>query len=303
MRGEGEPNPVTVSLSQFKNLVMPGVYAWQGQCPVGTEFGLHLDFANDALLFLVNGTEADRVVPSDLADNWGDRAALAKNRMMAKAWERHIELAPVRAIPRAEELLRKHLTEAQNKSLSEHGWIEVDGGKTGHAYRIYKDTDRISGRNVELLINGQPIAAYGAKPGLSRVVGHELPWGDVVLGQKLTLECNESEFLSKACVAPIHAGMVGQGGILLIDQMIDDPYGQYNEQMPIRRARQQMMHNMAQANVLNAYLRNRPEHMLPGGLVPVPTPPFDWLAALFIVSVITMAAGVMALIAKLMGLS
>ncbi len=267
LRGEGEPNPMPANLSQYRNLILPGLYQWQSECPPHTELDMRQDVLNDVLIFQVNGEEADRVTAADLADDWGVRTTVAKHRMLAKAWEQEKTQKPAReaAGPRSEELLRKHLTEAQGKSLTEHGWIEVDGGKTGHVYRIHKDVHLHAGRNVELLINGEPIACYNAKP-MKR--GRELPWGDVVLTQKLALECDEKEFLAKACVAPLGDALTmmreRHHGVYLPDTVVDDPYGQYNEvnrprdlyisQRNALTQRDMLQANLAQQNVFHSQL-------------------------------------------------
>ncbi len=260
MRGEGEP----VNLTKLKNLLAPSVYSWQrNDAPPGTELEIRHDFVRDKLMFCVNDAVVDTIGASDLdgcreGHHIDPRLSLAKHRMLARAWELEREMAPLRASAgeRSEVLLRRHLTATQDKSLTDNGYFEIDGGQTGHVYRIHANVDKNIGRNVELLINGQPIACYNAKP---HRAGRELPWGDVVLSQKLALETDESAFLKVACVAPMVDGHIarnaGYAGYRADTVIIDDPYGQYNElRGAIEGARHQIMNNLAQHNPMREQL-------------------------------------------------
>lgn len=90
---------------------------------------------------------------------------------------------------RALTLLLSQLDPSQQATYQEHGYFDLTS-EEGHLYRLYKG---ISG-NVKRLdgITLNEVTSYCAHP-----VGL-MPANDVVLAQKLMLECNEHEFLRVA---------------------------------------------------------------------------------------------------------
>jgi hypothetical protein len=85
--------------------------------------------------------------------------------------------------------LREWLSPAQRAQLAESGYFEVIGGETGRQHRIYAG----AATNVcELSERGRP------KLGLCFVPLGELPIGDVMLAQKITLENSEGDVLAVA---------------------------------------------------------------------------------------------------------
>jgi hypothetical protein len=93
------------------------------------------------------------------------------------------------ALVRGEALLRSELTKKQAKSLDQHGYFDVQGGKTGRHYRIAKG-------NVQ---NVFEITMFGRiKRGLCFAPAGDLVWGDVMLAQKTALELFEDEALAVA---------------------------------------------------------------------------------------------------------
>lgn len=88
---------------------------------------------------------------------------------------------------RARGLLMDHLTPEQQASLREHKWFLVIGGKTGHVYRIRDKPDLVA--NVDAIDDGCKLCAHAR---------HDIPMGDQLLAQKLTIEFDEDHFLAKA---------------------------------------------------------------------------------------------------------
>ncbi len=86
-------------------------------------------------------------------------------------------------------LLREWLSPAQRAQLAESGYFEVIGGETGRQHRIYAG----AATNVcELSERGRP------KLGSCFVPLGELPIGDIMLAQKITLENSEGDVLAVA---------------------------------------------------------------------------------------------------------
>jgi hypothetical protein len=86
-------------------------------------------------------------------------------------------------------LLRQWLSPAQRAQFAEKGYFEVVGGETGKQYRIHAGAMT----NVcEVDENGRPTL------GLCFLPLGELPIGDVMLAQKIALECRESGALAVA---------------------------------------------------------------------------------------------------------
>jgi hypothetical protein len=86
-------------------------------------------------------------------------------------------------------LLREWLSPSQRAQFAENGYFEVVGGETGKEYRIYAGAMT----NVcEVDENGRPTL------GLCFLPLGELPIGDVMLAQKIALECRESGALAVA---------------------------------------------------------------------------------------------------------
>lgn len=86
-------------------------------------------------------------------------------------------------------LLRQWLSPAQRAQFAEKGYFEVVGGETGKQYRIHAET----ATNVcEIDERGRP------KAGLCFLPIGDLPIGDVMLAQKIALECRESGALAVA---------------------------------------------------------------------------------------------------------
>jgi len=81
-------------------------------------------------------------------------------------------------------LLRQWLSPAQRVQFAEMSYFEVVGGDTGKRYRIYAG----AATNVcEVDDNGRPTL------GLCFLPMGDLPIGDVMLSQKIALECSETQ--------------------------------------------------------------------------------------------------------------
>ena len=90
---------------------------------------------------------------------------------------------------RAQQLLESHLSASQLAQFSTSGSFEVTGGETGTRYVI---RNFISVNVDELSCSGECIKrwCFGPKGNLAK--------GDVLLAQKLALECFESQALSRS---------------------------------------------------------------------------------------------------------
>lgn len=99
---------------------------------------------------------------------------------------------------RAIRLLRRHLTHHQRGTVVRHGWFHVRGGISGKVYRIRA---RRGAWNVELLDDKkrptEKICFYAAGRRLDTVSWPDtfyyaqLPLGDHLLAQKITIEVDE----------------------------------------------------------------------------------------------------------------
>lgn len=90
---------------------------------------------------------------------------------------------------RSLQLLRKWLSPAQRAQFAGKGYFEVIGGETGRQYRIYAG----GSTNVcEVDEKGYPTR------GLCFMPRGDLPIGDVMLSQKIALECCENRALQVA---------------------------------------------------------------------------------------------------------
>lgn len=91
------------------------------------------------------------------------------------------------------ELLNAHLSAAQFENFNSHGYFEVSGGDTGSRYVIRNDRTI----NIDQLdCEGRCVKSWCFFPR-----GY-LARGDVLLAQKLALECFENEALSLALGYP-----------------------------------------------------------------------------------------------------
>jgi hypothetical protein len=105
---------------------------------------------------------------------------------------------------RAMELLRSHLSPAQRARFDAVGNFEVTGNESGCRYLV-RNTGSI---NVEQLgKNGQCVQkwCFGPEGNLAR--------GDMLLAQKLALECFEGEALGRAYRYPPHSQRQAEGNI------------------------------------------------------------------------------------------
>lgn len=90
---------------------------------------------------------------------------------------------------RAEELLRKYLSQEQKVTLDKHGWFEVNG-KSGTLYRIRK------GRSINV-----DVLDKKTKQVVHKLCAHpvmNVPDFDTMLTQKVMLEVDEASFLKVA---------------------------------------------------------------------------------------------------------
>jgi septal ring factor EnvC (AmiA/AmiB activator) len=90
---------------------------------------------------------------------------------------------------RAQELLMEHLTEAQRKTIKDHGWFVVEGGRSKKLYRIR--TSGVAG-NIDELYKEKVTHR------LCCHLDHAIPRYDHYLAQKLALELDEARFLNTA---------------------------------------------------------------------------------------------------------
>lgn len=97
------------------------------------------------------------------------------------------------AAQKAEELLLEHLNESQRKTYRENKWFIVEGGKSGHKYRINVNGTLVA--NIDVLENNRNESPH-------RICCHArldaCPLGDQLLAQKLMLELDEDAFLRMA---------------------------------------------------------------------------------------------------------
>ena len=90
---------------------------------------------------------------------------------------------------RSLQLLREWLSPAQRAQFADKGYFEVIGGDTGRQYRIYAGA---STNVCEVDEKGHPTG------GLCFMPRGDLPVGDVMLSQKIALECCENRALEVA---------------------------------------------------------------------------------------------------------
>lgn len=110
-------------------------------------------------------------------------------------WQCPVVTELLAAHRRSKQLLLSHLTDGQKSTLDRLGWFEVVG-KSGAVYRI-NGINAGMGRNVSRRRDDDCIEYFDAKPML-RGYQH-LPWGDILLGQKLALENDDDQFTRIAC--------------------------------------------------------------------------------------------------------
>lgn len=96
----------------------------------------------------------------------------------------------------AKQLLLRFLTPEQRNKLEQHGYFDVRGSRTGHVYRIRQGSH---GNIFKMHEDGQRmIAKYCGQP-------EGVPTEDMMLAQKLQIECDEDGFLAKANMTPLFA--------------------------------------------------------------------------------------------------
>jgi hypothetical protein len=117
-----------------------------------------------------------------------ERTAAERQRLIDQQAQTALEQQRQRAAAgdRARALLLEHLSPAQRKTFTEHGWFVVEGGRTKTRYRI-----RSAGAagNIDVL-QGERATA--------RLCCHaqsHIPLGDQWLAQKIMLELAEDDFL------------------------------------------------------------------------------------------------------------
>jgi hypothetical protein len=91
---------------------------------------------------------------------------------------------------KARRLLRDHLTDAQRQALDMHGWFLVEGGQSRKLYRIYNRHH--AGNIYELDEKMKEIARYCVH------MPADIPLGDQLLGQALSLRFDEDHIMAKA---------------------------------------------------------------------------------------------------------
>ncbi len=149
----------------------------------------------------------------------------------------HISILPLtqRAIDRARELLHDHLTREQSRSLDTAGYFEVVGSESGTTYRIKHRNTNVWHRNVVSVIDGKERFAFDASPmTIKGPTASPLPWGDVMLAQKLCLENDEAHFLKVACSSPIDVDAYG----IWLDDMLNAQIIQQTQQNLQRQYRE-----------------------------------------------------------------
>ena len=133
---------------------------------------------------------------------------LANMMRSLRAYERSLQhpliLSYKEADARGMHLLTRHLSPAQRDQYARHGYFDVIGGDTGGRYRIRRGHQM----NVERIDRtGRPVSLLCFMP------EGRLPVGDVMLAQKLALECFESEALWTANRLPASDDMTLYDGI------------------------------------------------------------------------------------------
>ena len=89
---------------------------------------------------------------------------------------------------RAQALLLEHLTPEQRRTLDEHKWFIVEGGRSKTKYRI--QAERGLAGNVDVIVNDRVTHRLCA-----HCAPNAIPMGDHLLAQKVMLELAEDEFL------------------------------------------------------------------------------------------------------------
>jgi hypothetical protein len=123
-----------------------------------------------------------------LADGYQGGQARAEAQAKAKAKAEAEKQAA--AAKRAQELLREHLSTKQRKSLDKHGWFLVEGGRSKKTYRI--QAGQCAGNIYELNEAEQEVARYCVH------ASYEIPLGDQLLAQTISLRYDEDHIIGKA---------------------------------------------------------------------------------------------------------
>jgi len=92
------------------------------------------------------------------------------------------------------ELLREHLTREQQESMDKKGWFLVEGGRTHRTYKI--DAKRYAG-NICEMDGEKEIASYCVH------ANTDIPLGDQLLTQALSLRFDEDHIIGKANKTPL----------------------------------------------------------------------------------------------------
>lgn len=95
---------------------------------------------------------------------------------------------------RAMELLHENLSATQRKALKKHGWFLVEGGKSGKTYQI--KGNKCAGNIAEL--DGKEIVARYCVH-----ASYEIPLGDQLLAQAMSIRWDEEHLLSRANKTPV----------------------------------------------------------------------------------------------------
>lgn len=158
----------------------------------------------------------------------------------------------LRSERKAKRLLESCLTPEQRDQLARCGWFKVRVGE--RTYRIKNSPPS----NVELLgDDGHPVKRYCIAP--AEPLGR-LPFGDVMLAQKLLLEADESEFLSIANAQPpwLRAGERAPNCPTVINL---DPQAEQQWLMQIRATRYRCMIEPCGGELIEEDMEDEREHV------------------------------------------
>jgi hypothetical protein len=157
-----------IQLTELRNQLVPGLY----------------DIATDTFGTGLTQQGITRVI---MNNTWGETwVELANGEYTVTPYDHNASADRVEASQRGIELLKTNLTKQQLADFENHGWFDVVGGETGLKYRIKRGTHQ----NIFCIIEDPRYKEPILKMMCFTTVGRYV-MGDVMLAQKIALECDE----------------------------------------------------------------------------------------------------------------
>jgi hypothetical protein len=162
----------------------------------------------------VTTATASSITTTDVWNTWLNNGTIglanaypqqqASLSQQAAMMEQHRRVADAAAQERraadtkAKAFMRDNLTPIQREALEKHGWFLVEGGKSRKLYRVYGDRG-CAGNIYELDAKEKEIARYCVH------ARADIPLGDQLLAQALSLRFDEDHIIATANRTPVAA--------------------------------------------------------------------------------------------------